>query len=802
MPELTINVRIAESGDLDATAQRIGQKISGAASRGGGGSSASSGSRRKNMSIVGLPTESEVKEETEKIFRTRNASTNSFYDSEIAANMRVVSRIVQDRRKLRDQVGDPDAFGTAIARIGMAKTIPESSIAAVRAMTAEQKAVLGLQSSQAMRAGKAMSILGPPAEVEAKAIEGMSRAQRATLSVQSRMAVASGAASSIFAKRGEEAAEQFGKGWSKSLESGVGRDMFRALGVPFGTARGLGGLVSAGGIGLAVGAVGAGLAAYAAYSEYSKYQAAQRTTGADVVRLGLSGAANGNAGSFIPQETGGVMDLLGVRRLPWRNRGAQNEGIEAAALLTPNRTNVGSYGAQLAAIAGARGGKAGDISGDILPELAGLNRNQSGAVAGFAIRSRSLAQGGDFAGSESAELQGQSLASFYRNVSNRNQVVQSLIGKGQVGAIEGLKQQEEQQATSWEAIQQAGSRTALAQLRLTDDPSTRATVALTVNAQQKQTALTSLDKQGQVLNDTGLRVLGRLSATQEAYDTGLEKYRKGFYGNANQSEEAFQKDNSPEGGAALLKRRTESEQQSQAANQAVRTFRETKKTQTDEIDRVAQETSKQIETERKLSQGETDLANIRAAGASIRETRAAQFDIPGVTSTERFNKQSGDIELDRQTLEAEIAARTRKGDTQEAARLGSQRGTLSMRGAALGEAQGITSGQGIRTGTDYDPVGTSANAMRQRDQDAARGKSYRDSIWRDIAKGGYTDPYRQKAATDYLGSWSQPGGGGGMDQGLNGATAALATFTAALVNASKAPLPSGGGGSTVPGANK
>jgi hypothetical protein len=41
-----------------------------------------------------------------------------------------------------------------------------------------------------------------------------------------------------------------------------------------------------------------------------------------------------------------------------------------------------------------------------------------------------------------------------------------------------------------------------------------------------------------------------------------------------------------------------------------------------------------------------------------------------------------------------------------------------------------------------------------------------------------------------------------MDQGLNNATAALATFTSALVNASKAPLPSGGGGSTVPGANK
>ena len=913
MPELTINVRIAESGDLDATAQRIGQKISGAAQRGGGGgSSASSGSRRKNMSIVGLPTESEVKEETEKIFRTRNASTNSFYDSEIAANMRVVSRIVQDRRKLRDQVGDPDAFGTAIARIGMAKTIPESSIAAVRAMTAEQKAVLGLQSSQAMRAGKAMSILGPPAEVEAKAIEGMSRAQRATLSVQSRMAVASGAASSIFAKRGEEveregnqvvssvtrSAERIaraqnaafgvinvssarvrqalkssgggsgggsGAGSVGSLESGATRDILRAGGIPFGTARGLGGEGLVGG--LAVGAVVA-----AGVQLYNSYQEAQKTireTMPDIGRLGLgSGALMGNAKNVAAlhgdiRANGSILGRLGV---PGYNLPKWDIYQAQAALLGGSRAaGPAATEAQLADITGnidlerrKRGKTPEEVSAEIAKDVSGIPLDRRGEATQLESRARAESASGNY-GAASRDQR-----SFNALVASQSERISNVKVAGEY-----TKQADAAELENLASARQSGQK--LNELRVglaaeTQGASSAAIYDPNQRAAQEQSDILK-QRDAKLLNLKGdyssaLESVKDAGNQEEKYSNQWNDYLRDTKSNMlnepgregtipTDNEVAARAKSLPEGaqlfaqltGAGLNVAQAQSAADKIKNNQPDQITGITEAAQaqidtiatrakTEEEDRLFASTSRGIEleaaalpvaqqriaaqnnlsrelsksrisqnlynrelentnTEFNIAQRRETAGNISAVGSSVLAERAAAFNFPGRTRAEQFSEQNFDLSVSSGFLTKQME----NAGPLEKARLGLQRGTLQAQAGALGQGNLLAVGQSVDAGGN--PLIEEANAIRNRRNQANRGAQFLEGLRNAPA---YNDPDFNQARANLLGGGG--GGGGGMDQGLNGATAALATFTAALVNASKAPLPSGGGGSTVPGANK
>src|ERR1700680_1758179 len=115
MPKLIIDIEAR--GATEAAAQirwAMGVPATGGTSAGG--------SRSKNLvNIVGA-TEAEVKNETEKIYRTRQAIHNTFYDSEVAANMRAVTQIIQDRKRVFSQLGggDPEAFAKQIGTISLA----------------------------------------------------------------------------------------------------------------------------------------------------------------------------------------------------------------------------------------------------------------------------------------------------------------------------------------------------------------------------------------------------------------------------------------------------------------------------------------------------------------------------------------------------------------------------------------------------------------------------------------------------------------------------------------------------------
>lgn len=658
MPRLTIEVAIAESGDLDASAQRIGQRIRQAANSSsgggvggqGGGIRGGSNGGRSALNVVGLPAASEVEQEGERV---------------VSAASRVQQRL-------------------------------------------------------------------------------------------------------------------------KGLVSGADRDLFRSFGLPFGVARGLGGLVSGAGLGAAAGVAAIGAAAYIEYRDAQAGAVARRSAGARLNQLGIGGAED-LANQFTPSPTGSISSFFNLPRniLPGARSAFAINSLDAASRLSPSTRGVELSALDIQEIAGRSGNEPSAVGEDIssrfrgrglrpqqtesaLPNLtlsALLAQRENAGVSTYpsflanAPTARSELSKG--LGAISAAETGNEREQF--RFGQRQKNTQAFIARQQAAA--------ESEAEGSYRVRQAQQRTAEAQNALTDDPNTIASSRRVSALDRQNSALQLLDQKQSALQTSATESAVRASEKERNYRLQLKRFLQERQGEPIANEAGFQSA-FPQARARVEK----AKQFSQDRANALADFAATKSSEADKIRGISVEDNKLIEIERQVAQRETDLSNVRAIGSTQQGTRNALFDIPGRTRAERFSQQLGDISLSRQSLEAEISRST----PQEAGRLGLRRGVLDAEQQAAIQSQNISTGEDFRTGRDSTPGITARRQSIQRQQDEARGARIRAALDSNVVGGtqGSTD-----TESRLFGAGNTGGGGTG---GNKGTESRLADFANAMNAAAQA----------------
>jgi hypothetical protein len=761
LPRLTIEVAIEESGNLDAEAQRIGQRISSAASRGSGGGTAST---RGKSRIAGI---------------------------------------------------DP----VEVERDG------ETTVSAVR-----------------------------------RSAEKIASAQNAAFGV---INVSSARVRQALKSSGGDSGGGSGARTVSSLESGVSRDILRAGGIPFGTARGLGGEGIVGG--LAIGAVVA-----AGVELYTSYQEAQKTireTMPDIGRLGLgSGALMGNAKLVAAlhgdiRENGSILGKLGVPgyNLPeWDTAQAQAALLGGSRAAGPAATEL-----QLAGITSnidlerrKRGKTPEEVSAEIAKDVSGIPLDRRGEATQLESQARAESAGGDFRSASRDQRK------FNALVAQQSERLSNVKVSGAY-----TKQADEAELSNLASERQSGQK--LNELRVglaaevqgvkaaaIYDPIQRATQEKTDILKQREAKLLNLkgdyrnaeqsvtdagnqeekysnkwndylrDTKSNMLNEAGregtVPTANEVSARAKSLPEGAQLFQQltGAGLNTEQARSAAEKIRL--GQPAQIAGINES---AQAQVGAITT-----RAQTEERDRLFASTSQGIELEskalpvasqrvaalknlsRELDTGrisqdlynqelkntntQFDLAQrgetagvISSVGSSFLAERAAAFNFPGRTRAEKFSEQSFETSVSSGFL----TKRMENAGPLEKVLLGRQRGTLNAQAGALGQGNLLAVGQSVDAGGN--PLIEEANAIRNRRNQSNRGAQFLQGL-RNAPQ--YNDPDDNQARANLLGGGA--GGGGGMNEGLASASAALAQFTANLNAASKVPLPSGGASQTVPGA--
>ena len=765
MPELTINVRIAESGDLDATAQRIGQKISGAASRGGGSAGGSGGSRRNAIRIAGLDPV-EVEREGNQVVSSVTRSAERIARAQNAAFGVINVSSARVRQALRSGGG-----GSGGGLVG-----------------AESGVIRDVLRSAGLPFGTARGLAG--------------------------------------------------------LGAGVGGAGMLAVG--------------------AAAAVVA-TAAYA-YNRNEEFQKQQRETLPDIGRLGLgSSALMGNASRVAAlhgdiRSSGSALAFLGV---PGLNLPAEDQAQARAALLGGARASgSAATEAQLADITGnidlerrKRGKTPEEVAGEIGKDVGGIPLDRRAEATVLESRAKAESASGNYGAASRDQRSFNALVASQSERISNVKVAGEYTKQADAAELENLASERQSGQKLNELRVGLAAQVQGAQAESIHDPLQRAAQEQSDIVKQRDAKLINLKGDYRSALDSVKDASNQQEKYQGQWDALMDKTRETMKGEAGRegttptdNEVASRIKSLPEGatlfqqltGAGLNVAQAQSAADKIKNNQPAQIAGITEaaqaqidtiaiRAQTEERDRLFASTSRGIELEaaslpvaqqriaaqknlsRELSESrisqnlynqelentntEFDIAqrketagNISAVGSSVLAERAAAFNFPGRTRAEQFSEQNFDLSVSSGFLTKQME----NAGPLEKARLGLQRGTLQAQAGALGQGNLLAVGQSVDAGGN--PLIEEANAIRNRRNQANRGAQFLEGLRNAPA---YNDPDFNQARANLLG-----GGGGGMDQGLNNATAALAAFTAMLVVASKAPYPSGGGGSTLGMANK
>ncbi len=673
MPDLKINVMIAESGDLQSSAERIGERIRDAAGRGSGGSGGSrgkGGGSRNLLNAVGLPDPSDIEQEGER------------------------------------------------------------------------------------------------------AVQSVNRINR----------------------RLQEAGSN---GGLRSLESGVGRDIFRSFGLPFGTARGLGSLFSGANIAIATPLALIAGGAYLEYQDAQKKALAERTSGATANLLGLSGIVPELTSQFTPAATGSVRSFFGIPNsiLPGDREAFSLKSLTAAADTEPSTRGVEQLALALQETAGRQGTDPSQTGAEISERVKGLKPSQQESLIPLFSNAALLAQreaagvstypswlaNAPTARSEFLKgIAGQSQAA----IGNEQERFQAGLSRTSEVSSLGLgARKEEATAKATFELAIARTRTAEAQEQLTDDPKSRADIAIGAAFDREQAQLSLIQSKHDALSDDSNSFADRAKKKQDDYNSKLKAFLEARNGEPIGTEEGFQKEN-----PTLLPELEHAKQEAKKRKLALDDYDNIRDEEQRKVRGENVSTLDLIATRQQVEQRQTDLENIREAGSSTLSERAAAFNIPGRTRGEQFSEQFGDIAISRNTLEREIALDLKINPEtglpvapQAAARLSLQRGVLNARERSIGRSENITIGEGILSGAEQDPLTIEANRLRARDQAETRGAQYRTQVATGYYRGDYSNnPYQAQAARNILGIGAGNNTGGQAEGALSKLTAAAEAAATAL----------------------